>query len=89
MLRPHCRLICGLVLIGAALPGCSSLGIKNGIPYFSKQDQWEPEAEEEDKWGSVGKIGRGNRQLEDERDPFKKMLMSTEAQNIERNLGYK
>ena len=68
--------------------GCASFGIKNGIPYFSKQEQWEPDIEE-DKWSSVGKIGRGNRALEDERDPLKPMLMSKEAQDIERNLGYK
>ena len=70
------------------LPGCASVGIKNGIPYFSKHEQWEPEVED-DKWASVGKIGRGTRPLEDERDPLKSVLMSKEAQDIERNLGYK
>ena len=89
MLRRHGLLICSLVLINTFLSGCASFGIKNGVPYFSKQDQYEPPMEEEDKWASVGKIGRGNRPLEDERDPLKSMLMSTEAQNIERNLGYK
>jgi hypothetical protein len=67
--------------------GCSSFGIRNGVPYFSKQEQWEPE--EKDKWASVGEQGRGNRALEDEYDPIKDMVMSREAQNIERNLGYK
>lgn len=89
MLRRHGLLICSMVLINTLLSGCASFGIKNGVPYFSKQDQYEPPMEEEDKWASVGKIGRGNRPLEDERDPLKSMLMSTEAQNIERNLGYK
>jgi hypothetical protein len=58
------------------------------LPYFSKQEQWEPEVEE-DKWSYAGKAGRGNRQLEDENDPLKSVLMSKEAQDIERNLGYK
>lgn len=87
MLRPYRTLLCSLALLGCCLPGCASIGIRNGIPYFSKQDGFEPE-EEEDKWAQVGKIGRGNRKLEDERDPLKKMLMSKEAQDIERNLGY-
>jgi hypothetical protein len=87
MLRRQKLLLCLLAFTGIALPGCSSIGIRNGIPYFSKHDQWEPEVEE-DKWASVGKMGRGNRQLEDERDPLKKVLMSKEAQDIERNLGY-
>ncbi len=88
MLRPSGSLLWSLALFGALLPGCATFGIKNGIPYFSKQPQWEPNVEE-DKWSSVGKIGRGNRQLEDENDPLKSMLMSKEAQDIERNLGYK
>lgn len=87
MLRRHTAVLSSLILFCGLLPGCASFGIRNGIPYFSKQDQWEPP--EEDKWASVGKIGRGNRQLEDERDPFKPILMSKEAQDIERNLGYK
>ncbi len=89
MLRTHKSLVWSFVILGSLLPGCASIGIKNGIPYFSKQDQWEPPTDEEDKWASVGKIGRGNRKLEDENDPFKPMLMSKDAQDIERNLGYK
>lgn len=88
MLRSHRILVCCLAFSSLHILGCSSFGIKNGTPYWGKPDQWEP-VEEEDKWSSVGKIGRGNRELEDERDPFKSMLMSKEAQNIERNLGYK
>lgn len=86
MLRCHGRFVCFAVLALGLLPGCSSFGIRNGIPYFSKQEQWEPE-ETEDKWSYVGKQGRGSRQLEDENDPLKKVLMSKEAQDIERNLG--
>ena len=89
MLRRHCLILWMSVLSLGLLPGCASVGIKNGVPYFSKhQEQYEPPVEE-DKWASVGKQGRGNRQLEDERDPLKPMLMSKEAQDIERNLGYK
>ena len=74
---------------GLFLPGCMSIGIKNGIPYFAKRDeQFEP-AVEEDKWRYVGQQARGNRELEDENDPLKSILMSKEAQDIERNLGYK
>ena len=88
MLRRSGLLSWSVVFVSLALPGCSSFGIKNGVPYFSKQAQFEPEPEE-DKWSSVGKDGRGNRQLEDENDPLKPMLMSKEAQDIERNLGYR
>lgn len=87
MLRPVSLLVLSVSMIGL-ISGCSTIGIKNGVPYFSKQDQWEP-PEEKDKWNYVGQEGRGNRQLEDERDPLKPMLMSKEAQDIERNLGYK
>jgi hypothetical protein len=45
--------------------------------------------EEPDPWGFVGKEGRGRRQLDDERDPLNGILMSKEARDIERNLGYK
>ena len=45
--------------------------------------------EEEDDWSFVGKIGRGDRPLEDEGDPWKKFLMSPKATKIERNLGVK
>lgn len=88
MLRRHTSTLLIAVVSCALLPGCMSFHIKNGIPYFSKNDQWEP-PEEADKWAIVGKEGRGNRELEDERDPLKGMLMSKEAQDIERNLGYK
>ena len=89
MLRRHLLLLPMCIVTFGLLPGCASFGIKNGVPYFSKVDkQFEPE-EEEDKWAIAGKMGRGNRALEDEHDPLKPMLMSKEAQNIERNLGYK
>ncbi|HEY0983890.1 MULTISPECIES: hypothetical protein [unclassified Schlesneria] len=89
MLRPRHSLVLLVAGISSLSAGCASVGIKNGIPYFAKHEQWEPETEEEDKWASVGKIGRGNRPLEDERDPVKGMIMSKQAQDIERNLGYK
>ena len=88
MLRRHGHLACYLLLALGVVPGCTSVGIKNGIPYIGKQQQWEPE-DEPDKWANVGREGRGTRQLEDENDPLKRMLMSKEAQDIERNLGYK
>jgi hypothetical protein len=37
----------------------------------------------------VGKEGRGNREMEDERDPFNKWLRSPKAAAIENNLGIK
>jgi hypothetical protein len=89
MLRRHGIILPMFFLSIGLLPGCASFGLKSGVPYFSKVDkQWEPEVEE-DKWSAVRKEGRGNRALEDERDPLKPMLMSKEAQDIERNLGYK
>lgn len=89
MLRRYRFSLVLLAAMNSLLQGCASVGIKNGIPYFAKQEQWEPEIEEEDKWASVGKIGRGNRPLDDEIDPVKSMIMSKQAQDIERNLGYK
>jgi len=89
MLRRSPLLLVLVVATNSLLPGCASIGIKNGIPYFAKHEQWEPEIEEEDKWASVGKVGRGNRKLDDEIDPVKTMIMSKQAQDIERNLGYK
>lgn len=84
-------LILSLFLMATSVSvGCASLGIKNGVPYFSKAEkQFEPEESEEDQWAIAGKLGRGNRALDDEHDPLKPILMSTEAQAIERNLGYK
>jgi hypothetical protein len=87
MLRRNGLVVSSLILFSGLLPGCASFGIRDGIPYFSKREQWEP-PEEEDKWASVGRQGRGGKALDDERDPLKKMLMSKEAQDIERNLGY-
>ena len=88
MLRRPLVLFWSLIVIGSLLPGCSSFGIRNGVPYFSKQEQWEPDVEK-DKWSTVGEVGRGNRKLEDENDPLKSVFMSRKAQDIERNLGYK
>lgn len=89
MLRRHGLILPMVFLCVGLSSGCASFGIKNGVPYFSKVDkQWEP-TDEEDKWSSVRKEGRGNKPLNDEHDPLKPMLMSKEAQDIERNLGYK
>ncbi len=88
MLRRHSLILLSLALINGLSVGCSTMGIKNGVPYFSKKEQWEPEIED-DKWASVGQQGRGNRALEDENDPVKGIIMSRKAQDIERNLGYK
>ena len=88
MLRRHGLILLSLALMNGLSIGCSTMGIKNGVPYFSKKEQWEPEIED-DKWASVGQQGRGNRALEDENDPVKGIIMSRKAQDIERNLGYK
>lgn len=84
-------LILPVCLMAASLSiGCASFGIKDGVPYFSKADQqFEPEESEEDQWAIAGKLGRGNRPLSDEHDPLKPILMSPQAQSIERNLGYR
>lgn len=80
---------CGLfasLLTCVSLTGCSTISLKGGN-FISKQH--EPKLEEEpDRWGLVGKEGRGNRPLDDEHDPLKPFLMSKEARDIERNLGY-
>ena len=88
MLRRHVLILLSFALINGLSIGCSTMGIKNGVPYFSKKEQWEPDVEE-DKWASVGKQARGNRALDDENDPIKPLIMSKQAQDIERNLGYK
>lgn len=76
-------------LLAAGTLGCQSFGQKapwgDGPPPQSEPDLDKPA----DRWGFVGKEGRGNRPLRDENDPLKPFLMSPEAQQIERNLGYK
>ena len=52
MLRRQCLFFAIFCCSVSLLPGCASMGIKNGIPYFTKQGQWEPELEE-DKWASA------------------------------------
>lgn len=80
---------CGVLaslLACLTLTGCSAFGGKGG-GFLSKQH--EPKLEEEpDRWGLVGKEGRGSRPLDDEHDPLKPFLMSKQARDIERNLGY-
>ena len=88
MLRRPGLILLSFALINSLSMGCSTMGIKNGVPYFSKKEQWEPEIED-DKWASVGQQARGNRALSDENDPIKPFIMSRQAQDIERNLGYK
>ena len=83
-------LLLGCTLLGLTLVGCTMTEMKRALYY-------DPEAKEEnamngvesDKWGFVGQQGRGSKALEDERDPLKNLLMSKEARDIERNLGYK
>jgi hypothetical protein len=75
----------GCLVACLSLTGCASFG--GGGGFLSKQH--EPKIEEEpDRWAIAGKEGRGNRPLEDEHDPFKPFLMSKQARDIERNLGY-
>ena len=81
---------CGAVaslLACLGMTGCAGFGLRGG-EFVSKQH--EPDVEEEpDRWGLVGKEGRGSRPLEDEHDPLKPFLMSKQARDIETNLGYK
>ena len=83
MLRRH-GLFVSLALASCLLPGCMGFHIKNGIPYFSKNDQWEP-PEEEDKVEVRRRTDGvcGNRQLEDERDPLKGSV------DVERSARYR
>lgn len=69
--------------------GCATFG-GGGTLTGGPPKQSEPAVDgPEDKWNFVGKEGRGSRKLEDEHDPLKPLLMSPEAQAIERNLGFK
>lgn len=70
------------------LAGCTMLG--NRVPLVGDRPppQSEPDTGD-DKWAYVGREARGHRPLDDERDPLKPLLMSDEARQIERNLGYK
>ena len=81
-----------MILLGGL---CAACGL-TGCAVFNKSGGWgdgpPPQSEpdvEDDKWGFVGKQGRGTRPLEDENDPLKPFLMSPQARDIERNLGYK
>ena len=89
MLRPRSSwrgfLATASVVVALAAVGCASLTGKG----FKDGEQWEPEIEEsESKWDFVGKEARGNRALENDRDPLNKWLRSDKAAEIERNLGY-
>jgi hypothetical protein len=68
--------------------GCSMMTGKLPLTTDRPPKQSEPDLGE-DKWSHVGKEGRGHRPLDDERDPLKPLIMSEEARQIERNLGYK
>ncbi len=75
----------GCLLSCVAVAGCTTVNPAKGF----LRGQYEPKMEAEpDRWGGVGKEGRGNRPMEDEHDPLKPYLMSKEARDIERNLGY-
>lgn len=52
---------------------------------FDQDDPNNPDMRQ-DKWGFVGKEGRGNRQMEKE-DPLDKLLWSKQARDINRNMG--
>ena len=41
MLRRPGLILLSFALFGGLIPGCMGFHIKNGIPYFSKKDQWE------------------------------------------------
>jgi hypothetical protein len=76
-------LLC-LASLAGSLAGCSAFG---GRSVFNRDKQWEPELESEDKWGDVGKEGRGNRRVEKNRDPIDKLLWSDQARQINESLG--
>lgn len=65
-----------------------------GCNAFNKTASWgdgpppQSEPDVEDKWEFVGKEGRGGRAVTKENDPLKPLLMSDQARQIERNLGY-
>ncbi len=90
--RNHFSRIAGLLLLCLCLQmwvGCQMTNSQARKDADLLKNQEGGIKEEPDPWGFVGKEGRGRRQLDDERDPLNGILMSKEARDIERNLGYK
>lgn len=79
MVRLQFVLMLCIASLAGSLAGCSTFG--------GRDKQWEPDVEAADKWGDVGKEGRGNRKVEKNRDPIDKLLWSDQAAQINRNLG--
>lgn len=65
-----------------------------GCNAFNRTTSWgsgpppQSEPDLEDKWAYVGKEGRGGRAITKENDPLKPLIMSEQARQIERSLGY-
>jgi hypothetical protein len=90
--RNHFSRIAGLMLLCVCFHtwvGCQMTNSQARKDADLLKNQDAEIKEEPDPWGFVGKEGRGRRQLDDERDPLNGILMSKEARDIERNLGYK
>ena len=78
------------LLTGCALVDRSKAASRSAWKHFKPRstDYRDATQEEDDKWGFVGKIARGDRPLENENDPLKELTMSPKARSIERSLGY-
>ncbi len=83
-----------LLMVGV-LPGCTAFQagremMSESMKIFKPRtnDYRDVSQEEGDNWEFVGKEARGNRPLEDQKDPIRDLFMSPRAKAIERNLGY-
>lgn len=67
--------------------GCSSFTGKPLWSPFKSKAAKDDDTVLKDEWGWVGEQGRGDRPMEYENDPLKKLLFDKRSLDIERNLG--
>ena len=86
--------LCVVLAVGVCGPGCGVMQTAKNVTRESMKpmkmrpsDYRDTTQEVEDEWTSVGRTASTVRAVEKDDDPFRKMLMSPKAMNIERNLG--
>ena len=86
--------LCVVLAVGVCGPGCGVMQTAKQVTRESMKpmkmrpnDYRDTTQEVEDEWTSVGRTASTVRAVEKDDDPFRKMLMSPKAMNIERNLG--
>ncbi len=87
-------LLCVLLAVAVCLPGCGLMQSARMMTRESmKSMKMRPNGyrdtteEVEDEWTSVGRTANTVRGIEKDDDPLRKIMLSSKAMSIERNLG--